>query len=468
MRRSPMQSLMENAPQSIVDEAPRVAHPATEKVRQANRWLQSPFAAILTASRLKLVACSFADQGLAVGGIFLVNVVLARTQTKEEYGMFALSYSVFTFFAGLHNAAILEPYTVYGSGRYRDRFFEYLRLMARSNAIIGLLLSGILFLTCLLFLWIKPQFVSRALFGLGLTAGILLSGTFLRRVFYVQRQAPLAARTSLVFFITVACGLWLTARTHILDSFSVFPILALGWIAGGTVFGRRLALGKHGQPFLKLEPRYWQEHWKYARWVLATAFVFQLTTQGYYWLVAGFLSVKEVAELKAMYLIVTPVDQIFIALSYLVLPVLASHYAARRMEDLLSLWKRYGLAAVGVTVFFALVVRTVGKPTMHLLYAGKFDDLAPLLFVLAFLPLIMGVGSTMNDALKAIERPKFVFLAYVCSGIVTFLAGIPLVIHFGLPGAVYGMLLSGAAYTGALAVSFFLIVYRKAHRVGLP
>jgi len=38
------------------------------------------------------VAYSFTDQALAVGGGFLVNVVLARAQTKEEYGLFALSY----------------------------------------------------------------------------------------------------------------------------------------------------------------------------------------------------------------------------------------------------------------------------------------------------------------------------------------------------------------------------------------
>ncbi len=58
-----------------------------------------------------------ADQGFSVGGMFLVHIGLARTQTKEEYGVFALTYSVFTFLAGLHNAAILEAYTIHGSGR---------------------------------------------------------------------------------------------------------------------------------------------------------------------------------------------------------------------------------------------------------------------------------------------------------------------------------------------------------------
>ncbi|MGA9814780.1 MAG: hypothetical protein WBQ64_18495, partial [Terriglobales bacterium] len=58
----------------------------------------------MLAGRARLVAYSIADQGFAVGGMFLANVALARVRSKEEYGAFALCYSVFTFLAGLHNA----------------------------------------------------------------------------------------------------------------------------------------------------------------------------------------------------------------------------------------------------------------------------------------------------------------------------------------------------------------------------
>jgi O-antigen/teichoic acid export membrane protein len=429
---------------------------------RAKRWLRSALPAIPAPARLMPVAYSIADQALAVGGGVLVNVALARTQTKEEYGMFALSYSVFILLLSLYYAAILEPFTVYGSGRYHERFSEYLRLIVRSNVLLGVLLTGILLLICGILSWIAPHLISRALWGLALTAPILLSSYFLRRVFYVQRQPALAAGSSLVFFLTVACGLGLTSRAQRLDSLSVFFILALGWITAGAAFARRFRFGRPKEHFLDLEPHYWREHWKYSKWVLATAFVFQLTTQGYYWLVAGFLSTKEVGELRAMYLLVGPVDQALIALSYLVVPALAAHYAAKRMGNFLSLWKRFALATVGATALFALAVRAAGKPVMHLLYAGKYDGLAAYLFVLALLPLVMWIGSTMAQALNAVEKPQFVFWAYVSSGAATFFGGIPLVIHYGLRGAVYGMLLSGSTYTVALTASFVLTVCNKA------
>jgi O-antigen/teichoic acid export membrane protein len=303
--------------------------------------------------------------------------------------------------------------------------------------------------------------MSRALSGLALTVGVLLSGHLLRRVFYLQRQAALAARSSLVFFITVACGLWLTAKTHRLDGFTVFLILAAGWITASVVFGRKLVLGEPTQHFVQLEPDYWREHWNYTKWVLATAVVFQFTTQGYYWLLAGFLSAREVADLRAMYLVVTPMDQIFIALGYVIIPALSANYAAKNAGRFLLLWKRLALAMVAGTGVFALAVRVLGKPLMHILYAAKYDGLASFLFVLALLPLFMGIGAATSSALIASENPKLVFFAYVCSGAATFLGGIPLVKHFGLWGAVYGMLLSGATYAAALTLIFVLGVRRQ-------
>jgi O-antigen/teichoic acid export membrane protein len=455
---------MGNILQLNTDEPLRAPRSVANGMGRANGWLSSVASTLPAPSRLMPVGYSFADQALAVGANFLANVMLARTQTKEEYGMFALSYSLFTFLAGLHNSAILEPYTVYGSGRYRNRFSEYLRLMVRLNAFVGLLLTMLVLLVCLVLKWAAPQYVSRSLLGLGVTIGVLLSGTFLRRVFYLQRQPAFAAQASLVCFATVACALWLVTRAQLLNGFSVFVILALGWIAAGLGLGRKLALGQPGQSFLDSEPGYWREHWKYSKWVLSTAFVFQLTTQGYYWIVAGFLSVKQVAELRVMQMLIAPMDQVFIALSFLVIPALGARYASNKMGDFLSFSKRYRFAVVSATALFALAVRIVGRPVMHWLYNGKFDDLAPLLYALAFLPLLMGIGNAMNDALKAVEKPRLVFYAYVCSGAATVLGGIPLVIHFGLRGAVYGLLLSAAAYSTALAVGFRSSFYEKARQ----
>jgi O-antigen/teichoic acid export membrane protein len=233
----------------------------------------------------------------------------------------------------------------------------------------------------------------------------------------------------------------------------------LGWMVAGVgwlkdFFPRCPMRSK----FLDLKPNYWREHWRYARWVLAMSFVFQFMHQGYYWLVAALLSVKEAGDLKAMYVLIAPVEQVMISLSFLMLPALTARYAARNFTAFISLWKRYTVAMVVITVLFALAVRFVGAIAMHVLYAGKFDGLAPLLFLLTLVPVCMGVAGTLSDAIRAAERPRLVFYAYVSSAIATFAAGMPLVIHLGLRGAVYGMTLSGATFAGTLALAFWFYV----------
>ena len=456
------QTIMGIVPQLKTDETLRPPHVVMNGIGGAKTWSRFSASPLLASSRLVRVGYSFADQALAVGGTFLVNVALARRQTKEEYGMFALSYSFFIFLSSLHNSAILEPCTVYGSGRYRSRFSEYLRLMLRANAFVGILLAISVLLVCLVLHWARPQYLSDALLGLGVSVGFILSGAFLRRMFYLQQQPGLAARASLISFFTVACLLWLTAKAHVLNGFSVFIILALGWIGAAVGVGRKLDLRQPGLSFLDSEPGYWREHWAYSKWIFLSSFVYQFTTQGYYWIVAGFLSVKQVAELRATQMLVTPMDQVFIALSFLVIPALAAQYASNRIGDFLTFARRYGFAVLSATVLFVIAIRIVGKPMMHWLYQGKFDNLVPLLYILAFLPLLIGIGSVMSCALNAAEKPRLVFYAYLSSGATTLFGGIPLVIHLGLRGAVYGLLLSAAAYAAALSVAFRSCFYAKA------
>jgi O-antigen/teichoic acid export membrane protein len=416
--------------------------------------------------RVRQAGISLTDQIFSVGGMFLVNVALARTQTKYEYGLFALSYSAFIFLLSLHNSAILETFTVYGAGRYQKHFHQYLRLMWRKNALLSLLSTVLLCLVWSLLRYVLPAMASRTLLGMALSLGIVFSATFLRRAFYVRRRPDLAARFSFAFFCSCVVLLSVAFHFGLLDGFYGYLIAALSWVIAALPLLKEFPGGADNQDFMEVEPGYWSEHWKYSGWVLITAFVFQLTTQGYFWLVAGFLTVSDVGNLRALYNVVLPLDQLFVALSMVVLPVMCSRYATQKMAGLLPRWKLYCLSWLTITVGFVVAVQFFGILTMHLLYAGKFDNISSLVPVVAFLPLVLGTGHTVNGALKAAEKPSLVFYAYSFSGIATFLFGIPLVVHFGLRGAVYGMLVSGITYTIALLFGLGSLVYGQRPTVG--
>jgi O-antigen/teichoic acid export membrane protein len=421
----------------------------------------------LSWSRTRQVSFSIADQALSVGGMFLVNIALARTQTKEAYGIFTLSYTVLTFLTGLHNAAVLETFTIYGSGRYLDRYEQYVGLLWRVNAALAVGLTVALLFLWRALAWSAPNLASGAFLGVSLTCGVLLTASFVRRTFYLQRRPDLAARFSLIFFLVCIFLLGVFVRIGRLDGFYAFVIVACAWIVAGLSLFSALPSRSRGLAFTSTEPGYWSEHWKYSRWVFVTALVFQFTTQGYYWLAAAFLSVKEVANLRAMYNVVTPVDQIFVATAMLMLPIMSSRYSSRHLEGLLGIWKRYALFSIVVTGSFALIVRFFGRAILHLFYGSRFDDTAALVGTFALFPVFMCIGNTINAALKAMEKPNIVFWAYLASGTTTLVLGLPLMIHFGLRGAVYGIISSAGSYTLALAIGWYLIK-RSARRAVQP
>jgi O-antigen/teichoic acid export membrane protein len=114
---------------------------------------------------------------------------------------------------------------------------------------------------------------------------------------------------------------------------------------------------------------------------------------------------------------------------------------------------------------YALAVWLLGQRLMHSVYAGKFDDISALLRIFAFLPVIMGIGNSVNVALKSMERPDLVFRAYVASGTATLVVGVPLVHYFGLKGAVYGLLTSAGVYTVSMGIGLINTGASRLHGV---
>lgn len=398
---------------------------------------------------------SLSNQVLLVGATFLANIALARTSTETEYGTFVLMYSIFTFLSGVHNALIVEPYTVFASGRYRARFPDYLQLILRVSFVVGLVFAVSLFLLAGAVFVLVPDWFSPTMLGLAAGVLFLLTGALFQRTFYVSLDSRSAARMSAFFFTMVCLCLAGLFYAGAITGLSVFLSLALGWIVVSPMFFRKYPVRPGASRFLSDHPDYWRCHWRYSRWVLATALFFLLLNQGYYWIVVGLLTVEDVAKLRAVQNVVLPVNLIFTSISLLILPRMALIFQQHAMDGLIPFTRQMARAMLGTAVGFAVLIWIIGTPVLHLMYAGKYTDSVHLLYILGLTPIALGLGHVFNDALKAMERPRWVFYAYVAGGGVTLFAGVPLVLNFGLVGAVWGIVASSLAYGLMLIGGFF-------------
>ena len=406
------------------------------------------------------------DQGLFAGTNFVVNILLARWLTSAEYGAFALAYSVFVLLGVFHIAILIEPMLVFGPGRYRERFPEYLGILLRGH--FGLMVPEVLILVGAAFLLgrVYSASIERALLGLALAAPFILLLWLVRQACYVRLRPERAAAGGflyLVFLLGILSALRAGQRLSLVTAFmgmgivalvvSVILILILGpiWTAEG------------GNPSAKMVLT---DHWRYGRWSVATAGINWFPGNVYYVLLPIWVGLEGAGALKALMNLAMPALQSINALSLILLPVLVqsrkesgTHAMANTMRSFLALF------LFGSTLYLALLWG-LRSELFRLLYAGKYTEYASWPLLLAgVLPIGACVTGALGDTLRALERPDWIFWCYLGSSIVALLVGIALAAIMGVTGALLGQLFSSLT-AGALMFWFYQRFLREKAKLG--
>ena len=85
------------------------------------------------------------DQGLISGSNFLIGILLARWLMPEQYGAFALAFSVFLLLSYVYQSFLAEPQAVFSGSAYRGSLREYLKTLLGIHLILtcfGVVLLG--------------------------------------------------------------------------------------------------------------------------------------------------------------------------------------------------------------------------------------------------------------------------------------------------------------------------------------
>ncbi len=112
-------SILQESASTTVEEP--VAMPRKPSVRDREsvsskplRWMKKGGLAIL-------------DNGLISGSNFLLGILLARWLAPEEYGAYALAFSIFILVGFLYQALLLEPLSVFAGSVFRGNLRGYLK-----------------------------------------------------------------------------------------------------------------------------------------------------------------------------------------------------------------------------------------------------------------------------------------------------------------------------------------------------
>jgi len=399
------------------------------------------------------------DQGLFASSNFLLNVLLARWLAPADYGAFALAYSVFLLLGILHTALLTEPMLVFGPGKYRERFPEYLGILLRGHFAVMLPGAALLAGGAFLLGWAYSPAVERAFLALAIAAPFILLLWLLRRAFYARLNPGWAAVGGLVFLlILLASALALRAAGRLT------PATGFLTMGAGSLIGCLLLLVLL-RPTLATDSSSIRavaaDHWRYGKWVAAAAGPTWVTDNVYYLVLPAWVGLAEAGALKALLNLAMPALHSIGALGVLLLPILV------RDRDF------GGLHAMNRTIKLSLALFLLGSACylallwgfrlqiFHFLYAGKYAAYAAWpMVLLGLLPFVQSVPVVLGGALRALERPNLAFWSCVGGSALALALGVPLASSLGVGGALVGLV---ASY-GLLGMLTLFFLIRTIHR----
>jgi O-antigen/teichoic acid export membrane protein len=394
------------------------------------------------------------DQGLIAISNFVIGILLARWLLPQQYGSYALAFSIFLLLSLVHQALVLEPQRVFGPTDYVDREREYLGVLLWIHSGLVFAISIVLGISAwVLEAWTRPNSLSGALKGLTFAAPCVLLLWLARGAFYVRMSPQRAVTGAAVYCTVVFASLTLIYRFGLLSPFVAFLIMGLAALIGSAVLLVQL------QPLLSLRLAHSRfrlvlvQHWRYGRWLLVSSLLTWLTGDIYYLLVTSSSGIEAAGELKALLNFNLPVAQVLSALAVFFLPHASRVQQESGMAALAETIRRMTWLFAAVATAYWIVLSLLSKPIMQLLYGHRYAEMAPLIPLVALGSLPWNIAYVPTIALRAVRSSNSIFVTYCASGAVAVVVGIPATKTFGLHGTLWSIVLSSSA---ALLVAFCL------------
>jgi O-antigen/teichoic acid export membrane protein len=399
------------------------------------------------------------DQGLFAGSNFLLNVLLARWLAPADYGAFALAYSVFLLLLVLHSALLTGPMLVFGPGKYRERFPEYLGVLLRGHFALMLPSAALLVAAAFLLGRLYTAAVKQAFLGLAIAAPFILLLWLLRRAFYARLNPGWAAAGGVMYFmIFLASTLTLRAAGRLTPATGFLTMAAGSLIACVLLLVLlRPTMATDSYAIRAIAA----DHWRYGKWVVAAAGPGWVTDNIYFLVLPVWVGLAEAGGLKALLNLAMPALQTIGALGVLLLPILVRNrdrgglYAMKRTIKLcLALFFSGSACYLALLWGFRLQI-------FHVLYAGKYASVTSWsLLLVGLLPFVQSLPAVVGAALGALEKPNLAFSSTVGGAAVALVLGVPLASRLGVGGALVGFVAS-YALIGVLTLLFTFRAMRR-------
>ena len=415
----------------------------------------SPAIGLVARARLLLRAATgarwaLADQIVVSGSNFLSNILLARILGIEEFGRYVLAWTIVLFVQGLQYSAVSSTMLSIGSKQDAETARSYFGSMFVLQAIFGLVSAA---------LTLAGAYIGAAAFptlrldtvAIPLAVAVLCSQTqdFLRRYFFSIGRLEvslsidairyvgqnIAILTLVIWFpANSAAALWLMSAAAAAGSLAILPYIP------PLKYSLRAILnaGLHG--------------WHFSKWLVASTLLVFVFTNLFTFAAGIFLGAAAVGAMRAAFTLVS-IANIVIEACVNVIPVSASRtFMSSGRRGLIAYLKKVAIYGTGAIVLLLGVIVVAPKFWLRLFFGPEFESYWNLVPWYAGVQVLIFLGLVIGTWYRTLESTRFIFYSNVLSVVLLLLIAYPLIINFGVTGAVAGLLI------GQFALQAFMLM----------
>lgn len=379
------------------------------------------------------------DQGLFAFSNFVVSVFLARLLTKTEFGIFSTTLAIFYLQIVLHTSVLVEPMLVFGANKYKADLENYQKTVVYLHWLFGFVTGLLLLLAAASSYVLQDNQFFLPLIVLSASSGFLLLPWLTRRLCYLSLNSRLAATAGLThLLITLLCILGIS-YFHYESWLAAFVLLSITSFGSGGWILYRLKIPLFVRPKREFIRSVIYSHWQYGRWSLITSLLIWIPYNLAYFIVPLWYGIESNAALKAINNLIVPAQQTFAALSVFLLPIFSRKASVAERDPLV---KKLTLTFSALSIVYWLIIGVFKQPVLWGIYGGNYMEQAQLLWILGLVPVATGLTAIYGSALRAQEKPDYVFVAYLIATLITVTIGVLITYTWGLVGAAISLVLS--------------------------
>lgn len=412
---------------------------------------------------------SLVDQAIISGLNFTVAFVLARTCSQEEYGSFALAFSIILFVNGVSYTLISTPMMVLGATKKGEEAREYFSALFAGQVVLSL--GSAILLACVVVIFYlsgSGSVLLNTLIGMVVCIPIIQLQDFLRRVLLTRLQTAKALVNDALLCCLQVTGLWFLYITNMqgeggTEQSLLSPRNAFFVIAAASMFAVLLGV-RYFREFVGIRLsnilKYARENWRYARWGVVSMIGGLATLHATTWVIGIIGGEVAVAEVEAPRLLAGFMNVLVFGLANVFTPRTAAIFESQRAIGLRRFLKKSYVLWSAICIAFAGFMLFFGKQTLGLAFGTRYADLSNILYMWTAYYVVVGLRQVPGYGVAAIKRPDIGVWISLVVGAITLVLTTFLMHHGGVALVVAGRIIGEALTLVMMHIAIFSTLKR--------